>query len=97
MDIEPNTFNMIPGLIGEKITPNTKLIIAQHTYGYPCDMDAILEIAQQHHIPVIEDCCLSLGSMYKDKLVGYVGSSGIFFLPVEQTFYNGFGWDGHHQ
>ncbi len=91
VDIEPNTFNMIPGLIGEKITPNTKLIIAQHTYGYPCDMDAILEIAQQHHIPVIEDCCLSLGSMYKDKLVGTLGQAAYFSFQWNKPFTTGLG------
>ena len=55
VDIEPHTFNMVPELIEQKITPQTKLIIAQHTYGYPCNMDRILEIAKNHAIPVIED------------------------------------------
>ncbi|MHC5174250.1 MAG: DegT/DnrJ/EryC1/StrS family aminotransferase [Planctomycetota bacterium] len=67
VDIEPETFNMVPALIEKKITPNTKLIMAQHTYGYPCDMDRLLDIAHRHQIPVIEDCCLSLGSTYKGK------------------------------
>ena len=43
----------------EKITQNTKLIIAQHTYGYPCDMDSIMKIAESNGISVIEDCCLA--------------------------------------
>src|SRR3989339_2196666 len=55
VDIEPKTFNMDVSLLEEKITPKTKVIIAQHTYGYVCDMDAILDIANRHNITVIED------------------------------------------
>jgi dTDP-4-amino-4,6-dideoxygalactose transaminase len=47
VDIEPDTFNIDVNLLQEKITNRTKIIIAQHTYGYPCDMDAIMEIARQ--------------------------------------------------
>ena len=56
IDIEPKTFNMDFSQLEDKITPNTKVIIAQHTYGYPCDMDVILEIANRRGIIVIEDC-----------------------------------------
>jgi perosamine synthetase len=41
VDIEPYTFNINVSLLQDKITPNTKAVIAQHTYGYPCDMDAM--------------------------------------------------------
>ncbi len=52
VDIEPNTFNINPALLESKITAKTKLIVAQHTYGYPCDMDAIMNIAAQRSITV---------------------------------------------
>src|SRR4030043_7279 len=65
VDIEPATFNIDTNLLREKITSNTKAIIAQHTYGYPCDMDEIIDIAGRNNVPVIEDCCLALGSRYK--------------------------------
>ncbi len=45
VDIEPTTYNLDVRLLEEKITPRTKIVIAQHTYGYPCEMDGILEIA----------------------------------------------------
>lgn len=91
VDIEPDTFNMIPALIKEKITAKTKLVIAQHTYGYPCDMDAILEIARQHNIPVIEDCCLALGSKYKGQLCGSLGKAAYFSFQWNKPFTTGLG------
>ena len=91
VDIEPGTFNMVPALIEEKVTPDTKLIIAQHTYGYPCDMDAILEISGKHNIPVIEDCCLSLGSTYKNKQVGTFSKAAYFSFQWNKPFTTGLG------
>src|SRR4030042_6100793 len=58
VDIEPDTFNINVNLLKNKITSNAKVIIATHTYGYPCEMDAILEIAASRGISVVEDCCL---------------------------------------
>ena len=75
VDIEPDTFNINVKLMEEKITRNTKAIIAQHTYGFPCEMDAIMSIAEKNSIQVIEDCCLSLGSEYKGKMVGIFGKA----------------------
>ena len=91
VDIEPQTFNMVPELVEEKISSRTKLIIAQHTYGYPCEMDAILEIASRQDIPVIEDCCLSLGSTYKGKLVGTFGKAAYFSFQWNKPFTTGLG------
>ncbi|HOL32773.1 MAG TPA: DegT/DnrJ/EryC1/StrS family aminotransferase, partial [Anaerohalosphaeraceae bacterium] len=90
-DIEPNTFNMVPDFVEEKITLRTKLIIAQHTYGYPCDMERILQIAQKHAIPVIEDCCLALGSRYKGQLVGTFGRAAYFSFQWNKPFTTGLG------
>ena len=73
VDIELNRFNMNVNLLKEKITNKTKVIIAQHTYGYPCEMDTIMKIAQSNDIPVIEDCCLALGTKYNGRLVGTLG------------------------
>jgi len=50
VDIEPATFNINVNLLRDKITPNTKVIIAQHTYGYPCDMNMIMDIACKNGI-----------------------------------------------
>ncbi len=78
VDIESETFNMDVGQIESKITPRTQLIIAQHTYGYPADMEANLAIAERNGLEVSEDCCLSVGSRYKGKLTGTFAQSAFF-------------------
>jgi dTDP-4-amino-4,6-dideoxygalactose transaminase len=91
VDIEPFTFNMNVELLEEKITANTKVIIAQHTYGYPCNMDAIMSIADKSSIPVIEDCCLAFGSKYKEKIVGTFGKAAYFSSQWNKTYTTGLG------
>ena len=91
VDIEPDTFNINADLLKEKITDNTKVIIAQHTYGYPCDMDAIMDIAASRGIPVIEDCCLAFGSRYKNKLVGTFGRAAYFSFQWNKPYTTGLG------
>ena len=91
VDIEPDTFNMNVNLLEEKITNKTKLIIAQHTYGYPCEMDTIMKIAQSSGICVIEDCCLALGSKYKGRMVGTFGRAGYFSFQWNKPYTTGLG------
>ncbi len=91
VDIEPITFNINVDLLREKITSNTKAIIAQHTYGYPCDMDAIMDIAGCNNIPVIEDCCLALGSRYKGKMAGTFGKAAYFSFQWNKPYTTGLG------
>ncbi len=91
VDIEPTTFNMNAQLLSEKITAKTKAIIAQHTYGYPCDMDAIMSIAGNNGIPVIEDCCLAFGSKYKHKIVGTFGKASYFSFQWNKPYTTGLG------
>ncbi|MFA6175749.1 MAG: DegT/DnrJ/EryC1/StrS family aminotransferase [Phycisphaerae bacterium] len=91
IDIEPNTFNMNLDLLEGKITPKTKVIIAQHTYGYVCDMDRITGIAAKHGVTVIEDCCLCLGSTYKGKLAGTFSKAAYFSFQWNKPFTTGLG------
>lgn len=62
IDIEPQTFNMSPGLIAEALTKKTKAILCVHQMGMPCDMRAVLEVAQAYELPVIEDAACAIGS-----------------------------------
>ena len=91
VDIEPDTFNMNVNLLKEKITNKTKVIIAQHTYGYPCEMDAISKIAQSGGISIIEDCCLALGSKYKGRMAGTFGRAGYFSSQWNKPYTTGLG------
>jgi perosamine synthetase len=91
VDIEPDTFNIDIKLLQEKITAKTRAIIAQHTYGYTCDMDPLLEIAGRNNISVIEDCCLALGSKYKGKFAGTFGKAAYFSFQWNKPFTTGLG------
>src|SRR5690349_20095064 len=62
IDIDPRTYNMDPALIEAAITPRTKAIMPVHQIGLPCDMPAILAIAQKHGLPVVEDAACAIGS-----------------------------------
>lgn len=82
VDIEPESFNIRPGLIEKCISKKTKAIIPVHIYGQCADMDPILEIAKKHNISVIEDSAQSIGAEYKDKKSGSIGDLGCFsFFP----------------
>jgi perosamine synthetase len=91
VDIEPDTFNMDATKLEEKITPRTRLIIVQHTYGYVADLDKVLSIADRRKILVIEDCCLALGSKYKGKLAGTFTPVAYFSSQWNKTYTTGLG------
>ena len=81
-DTDPDTFTIDASLIERKITPNTVGILPVHLYGQPADMRAILDIAQKHHLWVIEDCAQSHLARYTGKLVGTFGNVATFsFYP----------------
>ena len=90
-DIDPVTYNLRPDELAAKITPRTCAIVAQHTYGYPCRMDAIMGLADRHGIPVIEDCCLAMGSTYKGKLCGTFGLATYWSFQWNKPFTTGIG------
>ncbi len=73
-------FNIDPEQIKKVISPKTKAIIPVHLTGRPVDIDAILQIAQEHHLAVIEDCAQAICAEYKDKPVGSFGNLGCFSL-----------------
>src|SRR6476659_1990924 len=62
IDIDPRTYNMDPALIEPAITPRTKAIMPVHQIGMPCDMAAILKVANRHSLPVVEDAACAVGS-----------------------------------
>lgn len=69
-DIQPDTGNICPSSIREKITKKTKAIMPVHWCGYPCDMDEIHQLAKEHGLIVIEDAAHALGASYKNQIIG---------------------------
>jgi perosamine synthetase len=82
VDSDPQTWNMDPTKIEAAITHKTRAIMVVHIYGLPCDMDAILEIAQRHELKIIEDAAEMHGQLYKGQPCGSFGDLSIFsFYP----------------
>src|SRR3990172_4769279 len=84
-------FNMDPNNLREKVSEKTKAIIVQHTFGMPADMDQLLKLARKGKIPVIEDCALSLGGKYKNKLLGTLGDVSFFSFGRDKVISSVFG------
>jgi perosamine synthetase len=82
-DIEPDTFNIDPERIKEKITSRTRAIMPVHLYGHPADMKAIMEIADDNKLIVIEDACQSHGAECLGKKVGSFGTGAFSFYPTK--------------
>lgn len=78
VDVKLDTLNIDPSKIEEAVTPRTRAIMAVHTMGKPCDMDAILSVAKAHDLKVIEDSCEAHGAVYKGKVIGTIGDMGAF-------------------
>ncbi len=81
-DIDPLTYNLDPKDVERKITKKTKAILPVHLYGYPADMNAIMKLAREHDLKVIEDCAQAHLASIEDIKVGGIGDAGAFsFYP----------------
>ncbi len=78
------TMNLSPADLESRITRRTRAIMPVHLQGVPCDMDAIMEIADRHGIPVLEDCAQSLGATWRGREVGAIGRIGVFSLQMNK-------------
>ncbi|MFA6320476.1 MAG: aminotransferase class I/II-fold pyridoxal phosphate-dependent enzyme [Candidatus Omnitrophota bacterium] len=78
VDVEKKSFNMDPQLISAHITPKSRVIIATHLFGVPCDMEKITSIAKKYGMAVIEDCAHALGATIDGKHVGSIGDAAFF-------------------
>ncbi len=91
VDVEPDTYNMNPDEIEKHITENTKCIIPVHTFGMPCNMDKIMDIAQKYNLRVIEDCAESHFAKVNGRPVGGFGDITCFSTYVAHTITTGVG------
>jgi dTDP-4-amino-4,6-dideoxygalactose transaminase len=93
VDIDPLTFNLDPEDAARKITPATKAIIPVHLFGQCADMAALLPLAEQHGLAVIEDAAQAIGATYEGRRAGSLGHLGCFsFYPTKNL--GGFGDGG---
>ncbi|MBM3475628.1 MAG: DegT/DnrJ/EryC1/StrS family aminotransferase [Armatimonadetes bacterium] len=90
-DTDPQTFCMDPKEIKRLITSRTAAIMVIHLFGNPCDMDAVMKIAREHKLPVIEDCSQAHYTRYKERLCGTIGDIGAFSLQASKHITTGEG------
>ncbi len=86
VDVDPDTFDILVETIKNAITPRTKAIVPVHLFGQNADMEAIMNLAQEHNLFVVEDACQSIGSVYtfsdgqqfKSGCMGDIGCTSFF-------------------
>jgi len=84
VDIDPRTYNLVPALVEEAITPRTRAIVPVHLFGQPAEMAPILDIARKHNLRVIEDAAQAIGAEEQGRRVGSLGDIGCFsFYPTK--------------
>ena len=79
------SFNLDPVSVRGKITKHTGLIVTIHMAGAPCDMDALMAIANEHNLPVLEDCAQCNGGSYRGRKLGSIGHMAIFSLQLNKN------------
>ncbi|MFZ2404818.1 MAG: dTDP-4-amino-4,6-dideoxygalactose transaminase [Methylobacter sp.] len=91
VDVRPDTLNMDESLIKAAISSRTKAIVPVHYAGVACEMDAIMDIARQHGLLVIEDAAQALGSTYKNRKLGTIGDLAAFSFHETKNIVSGEG------
>jgi dTDP-4-amino-4,6-dideoxygalactose transaminase len=82
VDIHPDTFNFDERQLESAITSRSRAIMPVHLFGLPANMDVVVDIARKHHLAVIEDAAQAIGTRWKEKSIGSLGTCGCFsFFP----------------
>ena len=88
-DVEPDSGNISARTIAAVLTPRTRAVICVHLAGWPCDMDPIMALAEQHGLKVIEDCAQAHGARYKGRPMGSIGHVGAWSFCQDKIMTTG--------
>lgn len=91
VDILPDSWCLDPAQVAAAITPRTRAIVATHLYGNLCDMDALLPLARDHGLHLIEDAAEALGARHQGRQAGSMGAFGTFSFHGTKTLTTGEG------
>jgi dTDP-4-amino-4,6-dideoxygalactose transaminase len=91
VDCDFNDYNIDINDLKKKITPKSKAVIVQHTFGLPAKIDEIVKICKENNLILIEDCAHSLGAKYKDKKVGLFGDISFFSFSRDKIISSVYG------
>jgi len=91
VDVEPDTFQIDPAACAAAITPRTRAIMPAHLFGLAAEMDALLALAEQRGLLVIEDAAQAIGVRYRGRHLGGLGQLGCFSFFADKTITTGEG------
>jgi perosamine synthetase len=77
-DIDPVTYNLDPAAVERKLTPRTRAVVPVHQVGLPADMDSFLDLAERHHLALVEDAACALGAFHRGQPIGSLGPLACF-------------------
>jgi perosamine synthetase len=90
-DVDPRSFNLDTAQVAQLIGPRTRAILPVHLFGLPADLDEIVQIAQDHHLIVIEDAACGFGARIGGRHVGTMGDAGVFSFHPRKAVTTGEG------
>lgn len=90
-DIEPGGFNVDPAGVEALLTPNSKAIMVQHTFGMPAALDEVMDLAQAHDVRLIEDCAHTIAGTHQGRRLGTVGHAGFYSFQWSKPYTTGLG------
>jgi len=88
-DVDLNSGNISAATIAKVLSPRTKAIICVHLAGWPCEMDAIMALAAQYNLKVIEDCAQAHGGSYQGRPLGSIGHVGAWSFCQDKIMTTG--------
>lgn len=88
-DVDADSGNISAATIARVLTPRTKAVICVHLAGWPCDMDPIMSLADEHGLKIIEDCAQAHGARYKGRSVGSIGHVGAWSFCQDKVMTTG--------
>lgn len=91
VDVEQTTMNIHLDRVSNSITNRTRAIMPVHLYGYPAELEKLVQLAKQHNLLLIEDCAEALGTRYKGAHVGTFGDAATFSFFGNKTITTGEG------
>lgn len=88
-DVDPDSQNMTADTIRAALTPRTKAVVAVHLAGWPCDLDALARLCDEHGIALVEDCAQAHAARWNGRPVGSVGRIGVFSFCQDKIMTTG--------
>lgn len=91
VDVDPETYNISPSSLNAALDDRVRAVVIQHTYGIPADMESLLALTEEHGLPVIEDCCHTLDSRWRGRLLGTFGYGAFYSFEAGKPITTGIG------